>query len=212
MTASVPANAALDIGSNGNTAASGSITSDRTVPTLTISPNGTTSSANTVTFTFQFSEVVTGFATGDVTVTNGSKGTFTAVDGDTYALAVTPTVEGTVTVDVPANAAVDGASNNSTSASASITSDHTGPSFTSGTTANVAENTTSVLTVTATDISTPVTFALNGGADASKFAITSGGVLTFAAAPNRESPTDAGADNVYNVTVKGTDSLGNVSN
>jgi Ca2+-binding RTX toxin-like protein len=92
---------------------------------------------------------------------------------------------------------------------------NTPPVFTSASSVNVAENTTAVLTVMATD--TPpqtVTFSLPliGGADQSKFAITNGGMLTFKSAPNRESPTDVGADNVYNVTVTATDSLGLSSN
>ena len=105
VTASVGANAAQDGGSNGNAAASGSNTSDHSTPTLAITPNGTTSNASTLTFTFQFSETVTGFLASDVTVTNGTKGTFTAVDGDTYTLVVTPVADGAVTVDVASNAA-----------------------------------------------------------------------------------------------------------
>ena len=44
------------------------------------------------------------------------------------------------------------------------------------------------------------------GADSTKFSITSdGGLLTFKNAPNYEMPTDAGMNNVYNVTVVATD-------
>ncbi len=49
------------------------------------------------------------------------------------------------------------------------------PLFTSADMANVAENTTAVLTVTATDADLPpqsVTFSIAGGADQTKFAIT----------------------------------------
>ena len=210
VTASVGANAAQDGGSNGNAAASGSTTSDHSTPTLAITPNGTTSNASTLTFTFQFSETVTGFVTGDVTVTNGSKGTFTAVDGDTYTLVVTPTTDGAVTVDVASGVATDAASNGNSSASATVTSDRTAPSFTSSATINANENQTSVVNITTTDVSS-VTYSLNGGADAAKFSITSGGVLTFVAAPNRESPTDSGTNNVYDVIVKATDAAGNTS-
>ncbi len=85
------------------------------------------------------------------------------------------------------------------------------PSFTSAATADVAENTTAVLSVTATDADQPaqsVTFSLVGGADQSKFSITSGGVLTFQAAPDFENPTDDGENNVYNVTVQASDGNG----
>ena len=210
VTASVGANAAQDALTNGNAATSASVTSDISVPTLAITPNGTTSNASTLTFTFQFSQTVTGFATGDVTVTNGTKGTFSAVDGDTYTLVVTPTADGAVTVDVGANAAVNSASTGNPAASATVTSDRTAPSFTSSATINANENQTSVVTVTTTDVSS-VTYSLNGGADAAKFSISSGGVLTFVAAPNRESPTDSGTNNVYDVIVKATDAAGNTS-
>ena len=72
-------------------------------------------------------------------------------------------------------------------------------------TASVAENTTAVMTVTASDpdAATTFTYAIAGGADAAKFNINSAtGALTFATAPDYESPTDVGADNVYNVTVQ----------
>ena len=88
------------------------------------------------------------------------------------------------------------------------------PVFTSATTTNVAENTTAVLTVTATDADLPaqsVTFSIIGGADQTKFSITSGGVLTFASAPNFENPTDTGTNNVYNVTVQANDGNGGLS-
>ena len=68
---------------------------------------------------------------------------------------------------------------------------------------NVAENGTAVTTVTATDADCrcrSLTYAITGGADASRFAINaSTGVLTFVTAPDYEAPTDAGGDNVYDV-------------
>ena len=44
----------------------------------------------TITYTFTFDEAVTGFTAGDITVTNGSKGSFSSIDADTYTLVVTP--------------------------------------------------------------------------------------------------------------------------
>ena len=85
------------------------------------------------------------------------------------------------------------------------------PAFTSPDTANVAENTTAVMTVTATDADLPpqgVTFSIVGGADQSKFGLTSGGVLTFNSAPDFEAPTDSNGDNVYVVTVEASDGEG----
>ncbi len=76
-------------------------------------------------------------------------------------------------------------------------------------TVSVAENQTAVTTVVAMDADSgqTVTFTLSG-ADASKFSITPAapaGVLTFNTAPDYEMPTDAGADNVYEVTITATD-------
>ncbi len=79
-----------------------------------------------------------------------------------------------------------------------------------GATANInaAENQTAVTTVTATDQDTgdTLTYSITGGADSASFSInSSSGVLTFASPPNYESPTDSGANNVYDVQVTVTD-------
>ncbi len=81
------------------------------------------------------------------------------------------------------------------------------PVFTSGTAVSVAEGMTEVTTVTATDADAgqTVTFTLSGGADASKFSLTSAGALTFTNAPDYEMPTDAGMDNNYEVEITATD-------
>ena len=73
---------------------------------------------------------------------------------------------------------------------------------------NVAENGTAVTTVTASDpdAGASLTYSIVGGVDAGRFSIgPSNGVLVFQAPPNFESPTDIGADNVYDVQVQVTD-------
>src|SRR6185369_7084006 len=74
-------------------------------------------------------------------------------------------------------------------------------------TVSVAENTTAVTTVVATDAdANTLTYSISGGADAAKFSINaSTGVLTFVAAPDFESPTDADANNAYLVQVTASD-------
>ena len=67
------------------------------------------------------------------------------------------------------------------------------PTFTSAVTFSVAENTTAVGTVAATDADSQDSvpgYTITGGADSAKFSITTAGVLTFAAAPNYEAPGD----------------------
>ena len=86
------------------------------------------------------------------------------------------------------------------------------PSFTSPAIFNAAENQTSAGTVRASDSDAgdSVTgYALQGGADASKFSIdASTGVLTFASAPNFEAPADADRDNDYVVAVRAMSGAG----
>ncbi len=56
-----------------------------------------------------------------------------------------------------------------------------------------------------------VSYAISGGADASKFTINADtGALFFVTAPNYEAPTDAGRDNVYDVNVQASDGHGGV--
>ncbi len=94
----------------------------------------------------------------------------------------------------------------------SITSDDAAtnnpPVFDAGTDAfSVAENTTAVGAVTATDpdVGDSVTFTLVGGADEAKFAITPEGALTFLTAPDHERPADSGGDNGYEVVARASD-------
>lgn len=73
----------------------------------------------------------------------------------------------------------------------------------------VPENTTAVTTVVATDPDPgqALTYSIFGGADAAAFKIDpTTGVLAFKTAPDFESPTDQGGNNVYDVIVKAQDS------
>ncbi len=72
---------------------------------------------------------------------------------------------------------------------------------------SVAENSTAVTTVVGKDPDgNTVTYAITGGADAAKFAINgTTGALSFVTAPDFENPTDAGANNVYDVVVTASD-------
>ncbi|MFM8274354.1 MAG: beta strand repeat-containing protein [Gemmata sp.] len=123
---------------------------------------------------------------------------------------------GTSTAPRQVQFAVNDGAGGSGSASRTITY-NTPPSITSdgaGATASksVAENTTAVTTVTATDPETPaqtLTYSISGGADAAKFSIVpTTGVLRFVSAQDFENPTDAGLDNVYDVTVQVSDGKG----
>ena len=81
------------------------------------------------------------------------------------------------------------------------------PVFTSADTFGVSENQTAVGTVIATDADAgdTVSYAVTGGDDQARFQINpTSGVLTFAAEPDHENPTDADRNNTYLVTVTAT--------
>ena len=82
---------------------------DTSVPTVEITgvPDRISGTSD-ITATFTFSEDVTGFATDDVTVTGGTKGTFTATSATVYTLAITPTGGSNVVVTVAEDSATDG--------------------------------------------------------------------------------------------------------
>ena len=104
------------------------ITVDTVAPTVTITDDeaGVANIAGgSVTYTFTFSQAVTGFTVADVSVVGGTKaGAFaTGTDGDTvYTLVVTPNANATVsmTVDVAAGAAVDISNNSSVAATQAV--------------------------------------------------------------------------------------------
>ena len=98
----------------GNLNASKSLTHtiDSIKPTVTIIKN--TSTSRTVTYTFTFSEAVTGFTASSVTVSEGTKGTFTKVSDSKYTLVVTHASDGSKTITVAAGACKDSAGNGNT--------------------------------------------------------------------------------------------------
>ena len=68
------------------------------------------------------------------------------------------------------------------------------------------EGTTSVATISASDAdNNSLTFTISSGDDQALFAMTSSGVLSFAAAPDFETPGDVGSNNVYDITVQVSD-------
>ena len=86
-------------------------------PALVITDDTPGTATGPVTFTFTFSEAMSGFAIGDITVTGGTKGTFSG-SGTTYTLVVTPTASssGTISVDVASSVATGTGSGRNNSA------------------------------------------------------------------------------------------------
>lgn len=129
VSANVVAAAVIDLAGNNSTVSNTlTHTVDTTNPTVVITDNANGGDAvqniaeGNITYTFTFSEPVTGFDASDVTVTNGTKSTFTAVSSTVYTLVVIPTAnfEGNVLVDVAANVATDLNGNNSVAAAQNV--------------------------------------------------------------------------------------------
>jgi len=96
----------------------------------------------------------------------------------------------------------------------STSPDWTNPDTTPPTVTNTAftaaENQTAIGTLAANEA---VTWSKVGGVDSATVSIAAAtGVISFNSAQDFESPTDVGADNVYNVTVRATDTAGNITN
>nr|WP_156478466.1 Ig-like domain-containing protein [Vibrio cidicii] len=111
-----------DSAGNSASAVTASSALDTVAPTVTISDDTTGTATGDVLYTFTFSESVTGFTADDITVSGGTKGTFSAVSGTVYTLVVTPTANSTsnLTVDVAANVATDTAGNPNSAATQSV--------------------------------------------------------------------------------------------
>ncbi|MEZ4888343.1 MAG: Ig-like domain-containing protein [Chitinophagales bacterium] len=142
VTASIDASVATDAAGNNNSASTStdnSVTYDGTAPTVTINQGSSQSdptNSSTIVFDVVFSETVTGFATGDVTL-GGTAGATTATvtgSGTTYTVSVTGmTGDGTVIASIAASVATDAVGNNntaSTSTDNSVTYDTTAPTVT----------------------------------------------------------------------------------
>ncbi|MBW7461067.1 hypothetical protein K0U00_44135, partial [Paenibacillus sepulcri] len=184
-----------------------SLNYDKTAPTVTLSTTAVNPTNAAFTVTAEFSKTVTGFATSDVTVGNGTASSFNAESGTKYTFVVTPSSDGLVTVDVAGGVAVDAAGNGNTAATQlSRNYDKTTPTVTLGTTA--VNPTNAVFTVTAEFDEAVTGFTVvdvtvgNGTADS--FSAVSGTKYTFVVTPT--------ADGLVTVDVAGdvaVDAAGN---
>jgi Ca2+-binding RTX toxin-like protein len=87
-----------------------------------------------------------------------------------------------------------------------LTMQNTAPTLDAVDPVSIDENTTNVLTLTASDIdSTDLGFAIVGGADKALFTISATGDLSFTNVPDFEAPQDDGRDNTYEVQVAVSD-------
>ena len=163
------------------------------------------------------------FTNGLFSTTNGTIGTAIRVtQGSSIAwdFPVTPTGRDDVVIDLPAGRDCDSQRAPCTAdgrrlsapARATIAGPAAGPEITSPSTFEVAEGTTVVATLTATDTDTgladlewSIPADAAGGSDRAQFTLTAAGALSFATAKDFEAPDDAGNDGSYQVTVQVTD-------
>ncbi|VEN73272.1 hypothetical protein EPICR_140033 [Candidatus Desulfarcum epimagneticum] len=91
----------------------------------------------------------------------------------------------------------------------SVTDVNEAPVFNGAASAAAVENSTSGPTVSASDPEgAALTYSVTGGADQDKFSIDAGsGALTFLSPPDYESPSDAGANNVYEIQITAGDGV-----
>jgi len=123
-------------------------TLDVTVPTVTITPSPSSpSDSDSNTITFQWSEPVTGFDASDVALSDGTKGTFIPVDGDTYTLVwdLTGLSDATHTITVAQDGATD---NNGNTGPASATVENFVRDITNPTLVSVVTTTASTIDIT----------------------------------------------------------------
>ena len=91
--------------------------------------------------------------------------------------------------------------------------DATAPSFTLSSSFSAAENIATSVNAATIKVSESATVTISAGADADLFNIVTSDSVTafirFKASPNFESPTDAGTNNVYEITVRAVDAAAN---
>ncbi|MBD2722084.1 T9SS type A sorting domain-containing protein [Hymenobacter sp. BT189] len=192
---------------NGSTASANSNTNnfviDTVRPTVAITSSagasGGTTGTSPIPFTVTFSENVSGFVTGDITVTNGTISSFSGGSGiSTYTFSVTPTTPGTATtVNVPANVAQDQAGNGNTAAASTYSLTFVAPTIAVAP-ATLPNGTVAVAysqTLTASGGTGSYTYTVSAGALPAGLALASGGTLAG-------TPTASGT---FTFTVTATD-------
>jgi VCBS repeat-containing protein len=191
--------------------------------TVTVNPVNDTPVAQNQAYDVNEDQTVTGYSVdnGTIDVEQNSL-TYTVVDGPTHGSLTMNASTGGFSYTPEANyngpdsftyKANDGtADSNVATVSLTIEGTNDAPTITSNGgedtgTQSVAENTTAVRTVEASDPDgDAVSYLIAGGADADKFDLNATtGALTFAAAPDFEVPGDADGDNTYEVIVEASD-------
>ena len=212
------------LGGNDTQAIAVTVTNVNEAPVITSNGGGTTATPinvaeNGTVVTTVTSTDVDASATATYSIIGGADQTKFTIDASTGALSFVSAPDFENKLDDGADNVYDvkvqvsdGSLTDTQDIAVTVTNVNEAPVITSGAgdtaSVNVAENGTAVTMVTSTDVDAgaTATYSIIGGADAAKFTIdASTGALSFASAPNYESPTDSGANNVYDVQVQVSD-------
>ena len=189
--------------------ASATPVTEGTAAAFTLSRTGATDAALTLTVSVSESEAsVSGTPPTSVTFAAASaSATLSVATEDDEVAEDASTV--TATVSSGSGYTVSGTSG---SADVVVEDDDATPVVTTASPIVVAENATSVATLSATDADTAaadlswsIPSGAAGGADGAQFALTADGALSFKAAKDYEAPDDTDTDGQYEVTVRVTD-------
>ena len=182
------------------------VTIDNTNPTVTISDVVPDSFNAAFTATATFNEAVTGFIVTDLVASNATLTNFSATSASVYTVLVTPTSDGTVSLNVAADVATDSAGNGNTLATTLTTNYDTAlPTLTlSG--ASAQSNAAFTATATFNEAVTGfiVTDVVASNASLSNFSATSATVYTVLV-----TPTSDGAVSLNVAADVATDNAGN---
>ena len=185
VTVDVAANAAADAAGNGSTAAAQlTRTYDASAPTVTLATAAVSPLGGAFTVSATFSKSISGFDASDIVVGNGTVSGFSG-SGSNYSFTVTPSADGTVSVDVAAGAATDSSSNeNIVAAQLARIADLTRPSVTLASTSTNPTQSAFDVTVTFTESVTGLVLGDFSLANATASNLTgSGAVYTFTVTP-----------------------------
>ncbi len=211
VTVAIPAAAAKDAANHDNavsTSSDGTVVYDTTAPTVTITPKAgqaNPTNQSPIVFTVTFSEGVTGFATGDVTVAGtagATTGVVTPVSASVYDVAVSNmATDGTVTAIVGAAKAFDLAGHANVAADpppATVVYDTTAPTVT------IDQDASQVDPATAT----PIVFTVDFNEDVSNFTTSD---ITVGGTAGATTALVSGGPQAYTVAVSGMTQDGSVT-
>jgi hypothetical protein len=184
-------------------------TFDNVAPTVTItSTASSTTNVSPIPVTITFSEVVTGFASSSMTVTNGSLSGFSG-SGSTYTTSVTPTAQGAVSVSIAAGLAQDAAGNGNTAATTlSRTFDSLAPSFSAMSVQSTSPSSTNFTPTVAFTLSEAATIRLYSDSGCTTSLSASTSLTSGAKTMTTNTLPDSAQTSIY---IQGVDSVPNTS-